>query len=264
MDILRRLGNTVKYVKILVRDNKAVVRNLSEWSNSIVNPQEFYLDAFRFYYFNLPSKLKLHKKYFSRNSRGFGEKAFHTMWFLLYKKYAFSNFLEIGIYRGQIISLVGLLANIEKKGIYLQGISPFDNSGDLVSEYIPINYMEDVITNFEKFSLQPPNLLKALSTDIEAHKTIASRLWDCIYIDGSHDYDIVKQDWDVCSRNLKQGGIIVLDDAALNTNYNPPFFAFPGHPGPSRLANEIENNYTSFKEVLRVGHNRVFEKIKSN
>ena len=52
----------------------------------------------------------------------------------------------------------------------------------------------------------------------------------------------------------------MLDDASLYANYKAPFFAFKGHPGPSKVAEEIKEN-PHFKEVLRVGHNRVFEKI---
>jgi hypothetical protein len=62
----------------------------------------------------------------------------------------------------------------------------------------------------------------------------------------------------VCSRNLKVGGVIVLDDSGLTTAFRPPRFATGGHPGPSQLAQEI--NRQQFREVLQVGHNRVFQK----
>ena len=182
------------------------------------------------------------------------------MWFLLYEKYKFSNFLEIGVYRGQTISLVGLLARLKHAPVTIFGISPFNNAGDLVSKYLDINYEKDVLKNFTHFSIKAPTLIKAFSTDSSAVSTILSRNWDCIYIDGSHDYEIAKQDWQLSSKQVKQGGIIVLDDASLFTHYEAPFFAFKGHPGPSKLAEEIKSD-PQFKEVLRVGHNRVYEKI---
>ena len=258
----QRLNKIYSYLKILLKkNNKAVRKNLNDWGNSFINPDEFYLDCFRYFYFNLPSGIRAHKKYFNKQSRGFGEKAFHSMWYLLLEKYQFSNFLEIGIYRGQTISLIGLLANLQKKEIFLQGISPFDNSGDRVSNYVNLDYLNDVNKNFRHFSLKPPKLLKAYSTDPVAHDVISSLMWDSIYIDGSHDYEVVKKDWAICSKNIKIGGIIVLDDASLNTNYDAPFFAFKGHPGPSKIADEILSEYFNFKEVLRVGHNRIFERI---
>lgn len=256
----KKISNFISYAKILSRTNKSVLVNPANWDNSLINPTEFYLDAFRFFYFNLPSKIREHKYYFNKKARGFGEKAFHTMWYLLYNKYNFKNFLEIGIYRGQIICLLGLVSKMKNKEITINGISPFDNSADTVSNYIQIDYLEDVYKNFEKFSLDLPLLTKAFSTDQIAKDVISSTLWDCIYIDGSHEYEIAKKDWLICSQYVKVGGIIVMDDSSLFTKFNPPFFAFKGHPGPSKVADEIIEN-ANFKEILRVGHNRVFERI---
>jgi hypothetical protein len=53
--------------------------------------------------------------------------------------------------------------------------------------------------------------------------------------------------------------VIVLDDSALGTAYRPPAFASGGHPGPSRVAAEIDR--TGFREILRVGHNRTFRRV---
>jgi predicted O-methyltransferase YrrM len=88
---------------------------------------------------------------------------------------------------------------------------------------------------------------------------VASQAWSLVYIDGNHDYEVARQDWELCSRHLEPDGVIVLDDAGLTTNYRPPRFATGGHPGPSRLAREIDR--TRFKEILQVGHNRVYQKI---
>jgi hypothetical protein len=44
----------------------------------------------------------------------------------------------------------------------------------------------------------------------------------------------------------------------LSTLYRPPSFATSGHPGPSRIADEIDRN--NFREILQVGHNRVFQR----
>lgn len=235
--------------------------NLKNWGNSIEDPTEYYLDAFRYYIFNLPSQLRSHKRYFRKESRGFGENAFHTLWYMLYEKYKFLNFLEIGIYRGQTISLLALIAKLKDKNIFLQGISPFDNTGDKVSGYKELDYLKDVLDNFEYLSLEKPKLLRAFSTDPSAVELISSKYWDCIYIDGSHDIEIVKKDWLICSQHIRIGGVVVFDDAALYTAYRPPFFAFKGHPGPSTVADGIEENNSNYKEILRVGHNRVFERL---
>jgi predicted O-methyltransferase YrrM len=79
-----------------------------------------------------------------------------------------------------------------------------------------------------------------------------------IYIDGNHDYEFVRQDWEACSRSVRPGGVIVLDDSGLTTPFRPPVTASAGIAGPSQLAREIDRS--RFPEVLQVGHNRVFQK----
>jgi hypothetical protein len=121
-----------------------------------------------------------------------------------------------------------------------------------------VDYYGDTLKNFEHFSLPAPALLKAFSSDKVSIELIASRNWSCIYIDGNHDYEIARQDWELCSAHLHPGGLLVLDDSGLDTRYQPPVFATAGHPGPSRLAQEIDRE--RFPEILQVGHNRVFQK----
>jgi hypothetical protein len=207
------------------------------------------------------NELKQHKIFFSKEKRGFGEEAFHTMWFLLYKKFEFKNFLEIGVYRGQVMSLISLLAKIENKEIEIYGISPFNKSGDTVSSYLDIDYIEDIHKNFAEFNLTKPTLVNSYSTDEKALDLIKSKIWECIYIDGSHDYEIVLQDWKICSQNIKIDGIIIMDDSSLYTNFQNLSFAFKGHPGPSKVSDEVAKESINFKEILRVGHNRVFQRV---
>jgi hypothetical protein len=233
--------------------------SVERWPESTQDPSRFYLDCFRYFHSALPAELQQHRRYFTRTKRGFGEDAFHVMWFLLFREFRPRNFLEIGVYRGQVISLVSLLAKLHETTCDVHGVAPFSCSGDEVSKYpVHIDYFKDTLTNFEHFGLPPPSLLKAFSTDEPALGLIASRAWDMIYIDGNHDYPIAKSDWEACSRNLKPGGIIVLDDSAMTTRYEPPIFATGGHLGPSRVAAEIESG--TFTEILQVGHNRAFQR----
>jgi len=181
------------------------------------------------------------------------------MWFLLFREFAFRKFLEIGVYRGQVLSLISLLQQQDGGG-NVTGISPFSPVGDAVSEYLrEIDYLEDTKTNFRALSLPTPELLRAYSTDAEAVALIRSGGWDCIYVDGNHDYEIASVDVLNATAGLRAGGLLVLDDSGLTTTFQPPRFATKGHPGPSRLAAEMDK--TRFREILQVGHNRVFEKL---
>ena len=230
-----------------------------EWKKSLTDPTTFYVQCCRYFDQNLPEDLRKHRHYFTQNRRGFGEDAFHTMWFLLFREFRPASFLEIGVYRGQTLSLAALLARLLKFDCSVQGVSPFSPAGDAVSRYrSELDYLADTLQNFAHFSLPQPSLLKAYSTDADAVKLISSHAWNIIYIDGNHDYEIVKQDWHLCSRSVSTGGLIILDDSGLTTNFHPPAFATAGHPGPSQLAQEI--NRPPFVEILQVGHNRVFQK----
>ena len=74
------------------------------------------------------------------------------MWYELIKEYKPKNMLEIGVYRGQVISLWALIAKELNMRCEIHGISPFTSAGDEVSVYISnINYYEDVINNFNHF-----------------------------------------------------------------------------------------------------------------
>ena len=217
---------------------------------------------FNHFYWNLsPNWLKEHRNYFSKEKRGFGEDAFHSMWYLIFKEFKPKNILEIGVYRGQTLSLFSLLSEKLSLKSEIHGISPFTSAADEVSEYLDsINYYEDVKINFNYFGLSSPFLHIGFSTEQEMIKVIQTKHWDLIYIDGNHDYEVVKQDFHICSKQLKVGGLIVLDDASLYTDFKPPINSSAGHPGPSKIASEIEVNF--FKEILSVGHNRVFKKLQ--
>jgi len=234
---------------------------LENWERSLSDPLGFYLDCFRAFHLLLPVELREHRAYFTAEQRGFGEDAFHTMWQLLFERFKPRSYLEIGVYRGQTLSLSALLQRRAGLEPNVVGISPCEAIGDSVSRYLGgIDYEADILTNFRNFGLPAPLLLKAYSTDPQALDLIASQPWDCIYIDGNHDYEVARADWDACSAAVPQGGLLVLDDASLHTSFQPPAFATAGHPGPSRVAQEIDSN--RFREILRVGHNRVFQRLE--
>jgi SAM-dependent methyltransferase len=214
------------------------------------------------YYFEhfLPDLFKEHRAYFATGGRGFGEDAFHTMWFLLFEQFRPANVLEIGVYRGQTITLMKLLSRQLNFQCDVGCVSPLSASGDSVTTYTNgIDYYEDIVRNHERFDLALPEFCRAFSTSEDGIRFIGSRTWDLIYIDGNHDYAVAKRDWEQCARAIAPGGIIVLDDSALQTDFRPPAFSTAGHPGPSRVAQDAD--VERFREIFSAGHNRVFQRI---
>ncbi|MFM7181445.1 MAG: hypothetical protein ACKO2G_08280, partial [Verrucomicrobiales bacterium] len=59
---------------------------LGEFRASLVQPDSYYAAAHRFFHGQLCPELRAHRAYFRQENRGFGEDAFHTMWWLLLQR----------------------------------------------------------------------------------------------------------------------------------------------------------------------------------
>lgn len=260
-DIRLRLLNGISRKYHLARLAQRFKRPLSfsELRALRANRNELYFHWVHRFDHSLPNEVREHRRYFSVEGRGFGEDAFHAMWFLLFKEFRPASALEIGVYRGQTITLWKLLSRILAFPCQVAAVSPFSPAGDSVSRYQDqLDYFDDMVRNHQHFNLELPDFCRHYSTAPEARSFIQSRRWDLIYIDGNHDYEVALQDWLICSQALALGGIMVLDDSALNTDFRPPGFATAGHPGPSRLAGEV--GASPFQEIFSAGHNRVFQR----
>jgi predicted O-methyltransferase YrrM len=234
-------------------------RDLSFTQAALTFQSRSNLHAYMHHYFHHLAQdyLRRHRNYFVQERRGFGEDAFHALWFLLMREFRPQRCLEIGVYRGQIISLWRLLAEKLGFAVEVHGISPFTAVDDEVSLYPQdVDYEQDVIANHDAFGLHRPTLLRALSTDPAAREYVTSRAWDLVYIDGSHDYETVLSDYTICRDSLSERGLLVMDDSSLRTDYKAPKFSFAGHPAPSRVMQERAMHELSF--LAGVGHNNVF------
>ena len=73
-----------------------------------------------------------HRKFIEKNNLGFGDAAFHAMWVKILeagiRKFSRLRALEIGVFKGQIISLWALLAKTYAWPIEISGISPLKGS----------------------------------------------------------------------------------------------------------------------------------------
>jgi len=251
--------NHNKYIKLF--KNKDDSYSFIKACNAIDDRNKLY--AYFSYYFanKCPSWLTDHRAYITREKKGFGEDAFHAMWWSLINEYRPRTLLEIGVYRGQVISLWKLICKHERYDCDVNGISPFSSAGDSVSDYNDgIDYYLDVLQTFDEFNLGHPTLVKAYSNEPAAINHIQSQKWDLIYIDGGHEYEDVLSDYFLCVDNLSDNGILVLDDSSLYTNYRPPSHSFAGHLGPSKVARDYADKQMTF--IGAVGHNNVYKNNK--
>jgi hypothetical protein len=219
-----------------------------------------YLRFLSDYQSGIPKELKRHREYYCQDLRGFGEDAFHAAWFRLFESLRPMNCLEIGVYRGQTISLWALLGNLMSYSPKIFGISPLGSVGDQHSTYLNLDYAKDIESHFKYFHLPQPTILKASSTDERAISVIREKIWDLIYIDGSHEYDVAKEDYENAKIGLKPGGYLVIDDSSLNTNYSPQApKSTRGWPGPSRVFDEVSP--LDFQFITGVGHLNFLKRI---
>jgi hypothetical protein len=190
-------------------------------------------------------------------SRGFGLPAFHAAWLYILKTYKPKYLLEIGVYRGQTISLWQLIADKCDLDVEINGITPLINEGDEVSNYLDIDYANDILIHFKKFRLNKPTICKGLSTDKHAIDFINSKKWDLIYIDGGHNFDVVLSDYYNSVSNLNKGGILCMDDSSLYLDMSIAGI-HKGHPGPSKVLSDYA--IQELEHLMTVGHNNFFIK----
>lgn len=232
--------------------------------------------------------LKTHRDDIENRFAGFGDRSFHYMWYILLEDLSLQdkkiNCLEIGVYKGQVVSLWALLKRKFNLNISITGITPLDGNypnilifrnyylRKIISFFSPsmrqdfkdgnIHIKEDFLkhikTTFSQSNLtiNEMELIQGFSNEPRVIEKLKKRRFDLIYIDGDHSYEVAKQDFENYSKLLNKGGYIVMDDASY---FLPGTQFFKGMESVSKVCNEIDHQV--FKNILNIGHNRIYQKI---
>ena len=232
--------------------------------------------------------LLAHRTHIEKHQLGYGDFSFHYMWLLLLthlKETHNPKCLEIGVFKGQVISLWSLIAKELDLDISIYAISPFEGNADkhstlmnnrfikalkrrisskiksdekLGNSYPKDNYLEIIDDLFNTFDLEfnKVNKMKGLSSDEDILSSANRNEYDLIYIDGDHSYEAVKNDILNYSKLIKSGGYLVIDDASSNLEGS---VFWKGHKEVSKATDDIMPSLP-FDNILNVGHNRVFRK----
>jgi hypothetical protein len=217
--------------------------------------------------FNNDDLLINHRIFIEENNLGFGERPFHVLWRELVSILPNSfKFIEIGVYKAQILSLVKLISENQNKTIEFYGVTPLNNSGDKFSKYDNLDYLPVIESLFNKFNLEfnvSKNIINGLSTDENIKNKIKNLgFFDLIYIDGCHDYDCVVSDIKLMKEISQVNSYIVFDDSSCFKNLKNEHGRFKGHIDVCNAIKDYVESDGSFTEVICVGHNRVFRRIK--
>lgn len=210
--------------------------------------------------------LNAHRTLVEQEVYGFGDRSFHWMWKLITDTLPDNfKFLEIGVYKGQVLSLMALFAQKRNIAARIYGVTPlstFAGEKGIFSPFPDTNYRQHIINLHNLFDL-PFNFDDQIIVGDSTARATVDRVrqlapFDVVYIDGCHEYDYVARDILNYAPMVKPGGYLVIDDAS---NFlNMPSGYFNGIIEVSRAVRDILERDVSFKPLLAVMHNRLFQK----
>jgi predicted O-methyltransferase YrrM len=154
---------------------------------------------------------------------------------------------EIGVWKGK--SSYIFASAIKETGGTLYSIDPFNGDGDKPSIDI---YQQEIskldmplLENFKK-TMAKYRLLEFIKispeTSEKAFNKFPEQKIDLLFIDGNHDYESVKKDYDLWSPLVPSGGVIILHDVGANHV-----------DGPKRVFDEQLLNNNIWKNVRVIG-----------
>jgi hypothetical protein len=223
-----------------------------------------------------------HRAHIEQHHLGFGDPAFHFMWKLLVEhasRTPDARFLEIGVYKGQIISLWALLLRAYGRQARIHAISPMRGSplpppwktrllnlcsptfrerlhnGDFYDQADYTAIVRDLLQHF-RLEWDAIQLWQGLSQEPHIRSAASTHSYQLIYIDGDHTLRGARADFDFYARLLAPGGFLVADDAGRSL---PGSSFWKGHPAVSRAADEILPAL-GLANILNIGHNRVYRR----
>jgi hypothetical protein len=231
-------------------------------------------------------QLTEHRRHIEQNALGFGDPAFHAMWDGLLaaagRRFGTVRALEIGVFKGQVISLWSLLARERRLDLQISAVGPLAGQPAPRSRllnwfrhrlsrrfreqvangnfYADEDYEGIVRRLFVRFGLDfdGVRLHRGFSTDPAILRGLAAETFQVIYVDGDHTYEGALHDFRTFGPKVTPGGWLVADDAGCDL---PGSTFWKGHEAVARATQALPG--LGFKNVLNVGHNRVFERIAS-
>jgi len=236
-----------------------------DWSNIQDNTAEHNEDVVNSFaeLCNQIPELKKHRDFIEESQLrfnmiyGHGHRSLQYLWKLLVDEMPSEfSFLEIGVYKGQILSLIEMLTKMSGKRSAINGVTPlFD------PEFAPYDRGPFITNIYKQFNLDQKNtaIFNGRSGDPEVIKKISSKApFDMVYIDGDHSYDGTVLDIETYGPMVQSKGFLIIDDC--NTYKNMPDGLFSGIDTVSdAVRNKVETD-KSFREVLTCMHVRVWQK----
>lgn len=259
-------------------------RYVSEYVNTAAH-NEMLHDLFRTKTNETPL-LREHRDWIEQHKWGYGFRALHALWLVMLQHLSTSTqfnkplkLLEIGVFKGQVLSLWALIAQHLSCPVSIYGISDFKGNipTSTIGKFIKLNfhpryrklkregnlhpqldYKKACAQLFEQFDVNQENitLIEGESTDSTVIARVSQETFSLVYVDGNHSYDAVVADLANYGSLLQKHGLLVVDDAAL---FLPGEGYWKGLKAVSNAAELLDKD--SFRNIFNLGHVRVFEKL---
>lgn len=236
---------------------------------------------------NADYSLKGHRDFVERNHFGMGERSFPYFHSLILKdldektpkEQPTLRLLEIGVHRGQTVSLWAMLAQRLSRPVEIVGVSLFDGEeidpADMVGKRDYRNDVRIIVKEFtgenprpdvdwfwmgNKFAMQ---LIKGNSTDPKIVEAVGSGGdYDLCYVDGGHTWDVAHADVVNYGSMVRPGGLLLIDDCA-NNNHRMPWGYFQGIQSVSDAVDGLlppAVQDLSYECLGNVVHNRIWRR----
>jgi hypothetical protein len=232
---------------------------VSAWKNENEYNQNFHTELTD--KVNADLVLKEHRDFVEDNQYGFGDRPFSYVWKMLVDQMPTEfSFLEVGVFKGQVISLIALLAKQRSKVAHVYGVTTLTNTRDVRCQYPAGDYAKWIADIHDEFKVPQPKLFVGKSSDTGVLEcSMLSSPYEILYIDGNHDLHEVVMDIKNYALMTKLRGYLVMDDASIGRlNIGN---LWPGLEEVAQAVKDHLDNDPRFKFLLCVGHLNVFQRI---
>jgi len=170
------------------------------------------------------------------------------------------TFLEIGVFRGAILSVIKMISDSIGKTVKRYGVTPL-SPAEIGWES---DYAADIKKIHQVFGISDDYvIIQGDSTEQETIEKAKGLELDLLYIDGCHSKFCVQSDIKNYGPLLKVGGYLVIDDSSCR--FPMPWGYFAGIQtvceGVDELLPPAVKN-EQYEHLFNIVHNRVWRKIK--
>ncbi len=271
-------------MSVLVPSGDCLAAHIAAYQNVAAHNESVYAEFTRLT--DTAPFLKRHRDWVETHRWGYGDRAFHYLWLLvvedLARRFSTVSALEIGVYKGQVISLWTLIAAERDLDVQVDAVSPFEGNmrkqprllrrlrmrfdrkyreaqtaGNL---HRHDDYLRRNREIFRAFGLDFDSVraVKGYSNDPAVMARFAGRRFALVYIDGDHSLEVARSDIATYGPLVEEGGYLVMDDASC---FLPGTGFSKGLDAVSVAAEDIPP--LGFENVLNVGHNRVYRRVRA-